>query len=123
NRGFGDEGLRFASPIGVIDERAHHLRIEIDRQALLHGVDSERELVIRIGRSLSRDGAKALTHGLSSDRFVVGLVVKECELKAWLRRLEYDRFMVWQRRFAPDAAVLGILVRKRAGDRPCRICV
>ena len=106
--------------IGIVDERAHDGRIEIDRQTLFHSRTLERNSVVGIERRLSRHRAEALPQCSGTGGVIVRLIIGESELGAGLRLLGRDRFVVRQRRLTPDAAIVGIL-EERAGDRPSRI--
>jgi hypothetical protein len=80
---------------------------------------SEWDAIIRIERSLSSHHAEAQCSGTGS--VLVRLIIGESKFCAGLRLLGRDRVVVRQHRLTPDAAVVGILIGERAGDRPSRI--
>jgi hypothetical protein len=84
------------------------------------GAPLERNAIIRIERGLSRHRAEALPQCPSTGSVIVSFI-GESKLCAGLRLLGRDRFVVRQRRLTPDAAIVGILLKERAGDRPSRI--
>src|SRR6266540_4404218 len=85
------------------------------------GAPLERNAIIRIERGLSRHRAEALPQCSGTGCVIVRFIIEESKLCAGLRLLGRDRFVVRQHRLTPDAAVLGIVLRERAGDRPSRI--
>jgi hypothetical protein len=82
---------------------------------------SEWDAIIRIERSLSSHHADALPQYSGTGSVIVRLIIGESKLCAGLRLLGRDRVVVRQHRLTPDAAVIGIVLQERAGDRLSRI--